>query len=198
MGNPRVLVIDDDLAVREAISAGLRLDGYDLIFAENGADALAALKRSTPRVVILDLKMPVMDGLEFLSNVQLDHSGAIAVVVLTAYVDDDSVEACFNAGITALVRKPFILNELRGAVQAAITHREQTRLLNEMLVERVVAGLAQDKVSRRLDINGQRSTGTCAAATKPFKPHPGAIERRPQRSPEIRQSRWYGVTRRRR
>ena len=152
MGNPRVLVIDDDLAVREAISAGLRLDGYDLIFAENGADALAALKRSTPRVVILDLKMPVMDGLEFLSNVQLDHSGAIAVVVLTAYVDDDSVEACFNAGITALVRKPFILNELRGAVQAAITHREQTRLLNEMLVEWVAAGLAQDKVPRGLDI----------------------------------------------
>ena len=71
MPNPSVLVIDDDIAVREAIKAGLRLEGYDPMFAENGAEALEVLKRSMPRVVILDLKMPVMDGLEFLSNVQL-------------------------------------------------------------------------------------------------------------------------------
>jgi len=152
ISNPSVLVIDDDIAVREAISAGLRLEGYDLIFAENGAEALEVMKRSTPRVVILDLKMPVMDGLEFLSNVQLNPSDAISVVVLTAHVDDESAEACYNAGITALVKKPFTLNELRGAVQAAITNREHSQLFNKMLVERVAGDLVQEKISQRLDV----------------------------------------------
>ena len=151
MPNPSVLVIDDDIAVREAIKAGLRLEGYDPMFAENGAEALEVLKRSMPRVVILDLKMPVMDGLEFLSNVQLSPSDAISVVVLTAHVDDESAEACYNAGITALVKKPFTLNELRGAVQAAITNREHSQLFNEMLVERVASDLVKDKISRRLE-----------------------------------------------
>ena len=121
------------------------------MFAENGAEALEVLKRSMPRVVILDLKMPVMDGLEFLSNVQLSPSDAISVVVLTAHVDDESAEACYNAGITALVKKPFTLNELRGAVQAAITNREHSQLFNEMLVERVASDLVKDKISRRLE-----------------------------------------------
>lgn len=155
MSNPSVLVIDDDIAVREAISAGLRLEGYDLIFAENGAQALEVLAGATPRVVILDLKMPVMDGLEFLPNVQLEPSSAFSVVVLTAHVDDESAEACYAAGISALVKKPFTLNELRGAVQTAITNKENSQLFNEMLVERVASDVVQDKISQRLDILGK-------------------------------------------
>ena len=155
MSNPTVLVIDDDIAVREAISAGLRREGYDLLFAENGADALDVLKNATPQVVILDLKMPVMDGLEFLSNLQLKPSEAFSVVVLTAHVDDESAEACFNAGISALIKKPFALNELRGAVQTAITNREHSQLFKEMLVERVASDVIRDKISQRLDVLGK-------------------------------------------
>ena len=152
MSNPSVLVIDDDIAVREAISAGLRLEGYDLLFAENGADALDVLKDATPQVVILDLAMPVMDGLGFLSNLQLKPADAFSVVVLTAHVDDESAEACFKAGISALIKKPFTLNELRGAVQTAIANREHSQLFNEMLTDRVISDVMQDKISPRLDV----------------------------------------------
>lgn len=155
MANPSVLVIDDDIAVREAISAGLRLDGYDLLFAENGADALEVLKGATPRAVILDLKMPVMDGLEFLANIQLKPSDPFSVVVLTAYVDDQSAEACFQAGVSSLIKKPFTLNELRGAVQTAITNSENSHLFNEMLIERVANDVIQDRISRRLEVLGK-------------------------------------------
>lgn len=155
MPKPSVLVIDDDFAVREAISAGLRAEGYDLLFAENGADALEVLMDFTPRVVILDLKMPVMDGLEFLSALRPKHSGPLSVVVLTAFVDEDSAEACFNAGISALVKKPFTLNELRGAVQNAISNSDNSHLFNEMLVERAANDVIQDKISQRLDVLGK-------------------------------------------
>lgn len=155
MTNPSVLIIDDDFAVREAIGAGLRLEGYDLLFAENGAEALEVLKESTPRVVILDLKMPVMDGLEFLSNLRLNPSDAFSVVVLTANMDDESAEACYQAGVSALVKKPFGLNELRGAVQTAITNRENSHLFNEMLMERVESDAMQEKISHRLDVLAQ-------------------------------------------
>lgn len=155
MSNPSVLVIDDDIAVREAISAGLRLEGYDLLFAENGADALDVLRGATPQVVILDLKMPVMDGLEFLSNIQLNPSDAFSVVVLSGHADDESAEACFKAGISALVKKPFTLNELRGAVRTAIANREHSQLFKEMLLERVASDVLQDKISQRLDVLGK-------------------------------------------
>ncbi|PKB64912.1 MAG: hypothetical protein BZY80_01610 [SAR202 cluster bacterium Io17-Chloro-G2] len=155
MSNPSVLVIDDDFAVRGAINVGLRLEGYDLLFAENGADALEVLKEATPRVVILDLKMPVMDGLEFLSNLQLKPSDPISVVVLTGYVDNDSAEACYRAGVSALVKKPFTLNELRGAVQTAIACREHSQLFKEMLMERVSSDVIQEKISQRLEVLGK-------------------------------------------
>ena len=147
MSNPSILVIDDDFAVREAISAGLRQEGYNLLFAETGAAALDVLKGVAPHVVILDLKMPVMDGLEFLSNVELNSADAFSVVVLSAHVDDASAEACFKAGISALIKKPFTLNELRGAVQTAITNRERSQLFKDMMLERVAIDVIQDKIS---------------------------------------------------
>ena len=154
MSNPSVLVIDDDFAVREAIRAGLRLEGYDLIFAENGADALETLKGATPRVVILDLNMPVMDGLEFLSNLQLKPSDEFSVVVITAHGSDESAEACFKAGISAFVKKPFTLNELRGAVETAIVNKEHSQLLETMLTERAASHMTQE-ISLRLDVLGK-------------------------------------------
>jgi len=155
MSNPSVLVIDDDFAVRLAINAGLRLDGYDLLFAENGTQALEVLKEAVPRVVILDLKMPVMDGLEFLSNLDLKPSDPFSVVVLTAYVDDDSAAACYKAGVSAMVKKPFTLNELRGAVQTAIINREHSRLFRELMIERGISEGIQNRISQRLDILGR-------------------------------------------
>lgn len=147
MSNPSILVIDDDFAVRKEISAGLRLEGYDLLFAENVADALDVLIDATPRVVILNLKMPMMDGLEFLSYVQLKTSDPFSVVVLTGPVDDHSAETCYKAGVSAMVKKPFTQNELMGAVQTAIANGENWHLLKKIGREMVAT-------SQQLDVLG--------------------------------------------
>ena len=117
MGNPRVLVIDDDLAVREAISAGLRLDGYDLIFAENGADALAALKRSTPRVVILDLKMPVMDGFEATRQIRRNSlNSQTPIIALTGLTGENERQQCLTAGMNDFIGKPFTQDQIQATL----------------------------------------------------------------------------------
>ena len=61
MTQPRVLVIDDDAAVREAVAEDLKREGYDLHFATNGVEGHQRLQEIDPTVIILDLRMPVMD-----------------------------------------------------------------------------------------------------------------------------------------
>lgn len=172
VSDPGVLVIDDDFAVREAINAGLRMQGYDLMFAENGVQALEVLAEATPRVVILDLRMPEMDGLELLANLQLKRSDPYSVVVLTAHVDEVSAGACYEAGVCAVIRKPYHLNELRGAVRNAIVNNEVTRLFKEGMIERVANEMVQDTISQRLDVLGrylQELAGLQRMATDPGK-----------------------------
>ena len=109
MTQPSVLVIDDDAAVREAVAEDLRREGYDLHFAANGMEGLKRLQEIDPTVIILDLRMPVMDGQEFLSQLHLKPSDPYSVVVLTAHGDADAVELCYDAGVSTFLKKPFNL-----------------------------------------------------------------------------------------
>ena len=155
MSAPSVLVVDDDPVVREVVAEGLRPEGYDLRFAENGAEALALVHEARPNVIILDLGMPVMGGLEFLSEIKLKPSDPIAVVVLTAYRDAESAGASFAAGVSAFVKKPFTLNELRGAVKNAIAAKEHSALVSQLAVAGAAEGMIQDEISQRLDAIGK-------------------------------------------
>ena len=156
MPNTRVLVIDDDAAVREAVREGLRQESYDLVFAENGAEALALLAEFVPRVIVLDLRMPVMDGLGFLSNVDLRAPDCpYSVVLLTAYADEESVKASYEAGVSALVKKPFTLSELRGALSSAVHLQANTRAIGQQLLGTVADVLVQEEFSKRLDTVGR-------------------------------------------
>lgn len=84
----RVLIVDDDGIIREAISMFLTGEGYDVIEAENGADALSLLSSESPCVILLDLMMPVMSGPEFLAHARADaRLAGIPVVVFTAMTD---------------------------------------------------------------------------------------------------------------
>jgi two-component system, chemotaxis family, chemotaxis protein CheY len=63
--NPSVLVVDDDPKIRELVSDLLSMEGYTVYTATNGADGLRLLERTTPRLVVLDIRMPVLDGWGF-------------------------------------------------------------------------------------------------------------------------------------
>jgi len=136
MANPSVLVIDDDAAVREAVAEDLKREGYQLHFANNGREGLERVQEVSPTVIILDLRMPVMDGHEFLSHLDLKPSDPYSVVVLTAYGDADSVKSAYDAGVSTFLKKPFNLFEVRGVVRNAIAIKQLSTHLDETVQER--------------------------------------------------------------
>lgn len=136
MTQPRVLVIDDDAAVREAVAEDLKREGYDLHFATNGVEGLQRLQEIDPTVIILDLRMPVMDGQEFLTQLRLKPSDPYSVVVLTVYGDADAVKSCYDAGVSTFLKKPFNFFEIRNVVKNAVAIKNLSSHLDEMVQER--------------------------------------------------------------
>ena len=138
MPKPSVLVVDDDQAVRDAVAEDLKRENYDLLFAENGLEGLRMLRDVPPTVIILDLRMPVMSGLDFLDQIQLKPSDPYSVIVLTAYGDDGSLKACYDGGASTFLKKPFNLYEIRGVVKNAVAVKQLTNQLDELVTERTV------------------------------------------------------------
>ena len=136
MSNPSVLIIDDEPAVREVVVEGLKREGYDFLHAENGKEGLTLAQQHLPTAIILDLRMPVMDGLEFLAKVSLKPSDPCSVIVLTGHGDDAAVKECYDAGVSNFLRKPFKLDEIRGAVKNVMALKQLTNHLDNLVRER--------------------------------------------------------------
>ena len=148
---PKLLVIDDEKVVREAVAESLKSEAYDLFFAGNGEEGLRITRRESPTVIILDLKMPVMNGLEFLASVELGPHVPYSVIVLTGHGDLDAVKGCYDAGISMFLRKPFDTQEIRGVVKHAvvvqqlINHQQELVNLQYIAHQKVVKELADLK-----------------------------------------------------
>lgn len=111
----RVLVVDDDASIRELLSTALEDDGYEVVPARNGQDALAVCDRWRPDVIVLDLMMPVMDGWTFAKR--LHERDDIPIVVLSAATD--IARHAKTVGAKAVVGKPFDLDQLLPKVARA-------------------------------------------------------------------------------
>ena len=123
MTRPTVLVADDHRQFREALVALLELDGFQVVGqAADGADAVALAKQLRPDVVVIDLKMPVLNGLDATRLVR-DALPSTPVVVLTAFTGDELERAAVAAGATTYVAKDANLEELRAALAAAAAAR---------------------------------------------------------------------------
>ena len=115
-GRGRILVVDDDDGVRELISSALGDEGYDVTAAADGAEALAAVRRQAPRLILLDVRMPVMDGRAFAQAYHGMPGPHAPIVVCTAALDGP--EAARAIGAEGFLGKPFLLDELLEAVQS--------------------------------------------------------------------------------
>lgn len=137
MKNTKVLVIDDDPDVFETIQDCL--EGMCQLFhANNGLEGLKMYKEVVPELIILDIRMPVMDGLEFLKKICIAPDDLFSVIVLTGHAQGKEIEEFFNMGITSFIRKPFDFFELKGQVKQSILSRSLLKHLaveNKMLVE---------------------------------------------------------------
>ncbi|MFN2549660.1 MAG: HD-GYP domain-containing protein [Myxococcales bacterium] len=115
---PTVLVVDDDRAVREVLSAVLREEGYTVRQAEGAEPALQLLRGDDLPLILCDMKMPVHDGLWLLDQVLQRHPNA-AVVMLTGYGDTESAVDCLRRGAADYLLKPPRVTELVRAVERA-------------------------------------------------------------------------------
>jgi CheY-like chemotaxis protein len=111
-GGP-VLVVDDDAAIRSAVRDVLESEGIAVETAANGADALEKVGRVEPRLVLLDMRMPVLDGWGFASALR-ERGVALPLVVMTAAADASRWAA--EIGAIGVVAKPFGVAELVRAV----------------------------------------------------------------------------------
>jgi len=113
-----VLVADDDDDILLLVTTRLKRDGFEIVSARNGAEALELARRHTPRVAVLDVGMPGMDGLEVLAAIRADEALAgTRVLLLTAKAQESDVRRGFDTGADAYVKKPFSPAELAGRVR---------------------------------------------------------------------------------
>ena len=115
MSARRVLLVDDDDAIREFVTLFLTDEGFDVATAPHGAAALDLVGQIQPDVILLDLSMPVMDGWEFSAAYRRLPGPHVPVVALTAATD--AVGAVQEIGAAGTLAKPFALDDLLAIVQ---------------------------------------------------------------------------------
>jgi two-component system, OmpR family, response regulator MprA len=117
----KILVVDDERAVRESLRRALELEGYEIELAEGGSEALATLGRDEPQpdAVILDLLMPGVDGLEVCRRLRATGNH-VPVLMLTARDEVENRVAGLDAGADDYVTKPFALEELLARIRALL------------------------------------------------------------------------------
>jgi len=121
-GGPVVLLVDDDAAIRRAVGAALELEGYRVVRASGGRAALAAVESVAPAVILLDLAMPDLDGLEVLRRLRANGDD-VPVCVLSARDDVEDRVRGLQAGADDYVVKPFALEEVTARLQALLRRR---------------------------------------------------------------------------
>ena len=119
----KVLIIDDSSFQRKWIAKTVQALGHTTVEAGDGLEGLDALDRETPDCITVDLNMPKMDGLQFLTNMAGREKQA-PVIVVTADIQGDTKTQCQELGAKAFVNKPFKTEELQGAVEDCLDSAE--------------------------------------------------------------------------
>lgn len=121
MEKKKVLIVDDQNGIRVLLVEVFSVEGYQTFQASNGKLALEIVRRESPNLVLLDMKIPGMDGLDILKHIkQIDPS--IKVIMMTAYGELDMIKEATDLGALMHFTKPFDIDELRIAVNNELKH----------------------------------------------------------------------------
>ncbi len=115
----RILVAEDDRAVRESLVRALQLEGYTVASTKNGAEALEAVRQAEPDVLLLDVSMPMVDGLT-VCRVLRSEGSRVPVLMLTARTETSDRVAGLDAGADDYLPKPYDLGELLARIRALL------------------------------------------------------------------------------
>jgi DNA-binding response OmpR family regulator len=156
--NPRaILVVEDEQAIAEAVRARLASEGYEVQVVHDGPQAIAAVRGHRPDLVVLDLMLPGMDGLEVCREIQKDEW--IPVLMLTARTDEADKVAGFAVGADDYLTKPFSLRELAARVRAILRRMDRIQRSSPQEPE-VRFDLSIDPARRRVLKDGEEVTLT--------------------------------------
>lgn len=146
----KVLVVDDEPPIRRFLRASLTAHGYVIIEAENGAKALEECRRNAPDLLVLDLGLPDIDGLEIIRRLR-NGGDAAPIIVLSSRGDEAGKVEALDLGADDYVTKPFGVDELLARIRTALRHKLQQK--GERPVFRS-GGLSVDLVRRLVTMDG--------------------------------------------
>lgn len=146
----RVLIVDDDDANRMILNALLRQEGYEVVIAANGREAVNVFRESRPELVLMDVVMPVMDGYEATEIIKRESGDHfVPVIFLTGLTDEDSLRKCIASGGDDFLTKPYN----RVLLQAKINALERIKKLqNTILAQRDELAYYKKKTEREYEI----------------------------------------------
>lgn len=170
MKAPRVLLIDDEAAIRRLLAHSLTAPDFELVEASNGAEGLALAASQPPAVVILDLGLPDMPGAEVLAR--LREWSQAPVLVLTVRDDDEAKVALLDAGANDYLTKPFSVPELLARLRVML--RQAPASGEPVLAD---GPLRIDLAARQVSLDGEevRLTATEYGLLKALAAHPGRV-----------------------
>ena len=120
MENIRVLIVDDSSVMRKIVERSLRLADIkidEVLEAGNGAEALGVLNKGRVDLILCDINMPVMDGLEFIKHLSgVDNAKGVPVVMITTEGSEGHVVQALSAGARGYIRKPFTPDQVKGQI----------------------------------------------------------------------------------
>lgn len=146
----RILLVEDDPSIREVTALGLRAAGFAVVAAPDGAEGLRLWRAERPDLVLLDVMLPRLDGLEVLRAIR--REATTPVVMLTARADTIDVVVGLESGADDYVRKPFEMPELVARVRGAIRRRAPGAADDEPVA---LGPLAIDPAGRTVTLRGR-------------------------------------------
>jgi len=130
----KILIVDDEEDILDLVDLSLTADGFDVITARSGPEALEKVKEEMPDLILLDISMPDMDGYEVMRRLKGDRrTSSIPIIMLTAASDKRDKVRSFSAGADDYVVKPFDADELTARIEAVLSRTRTIRYINPLI-----------------------------------------------------------------
>ena len=153
MSNTKILVVDDEPGLVNLVSAYLRQEGYDVYISSDGPSGLKAVRVYKPDLIILDIMLPGLDGLELLNRLRLESD--TYVILLTARTEEVDKIMGLSVGADDYMTKPFSPRELMARVKAALRRIQKVPVSEPENVVYAFKRLRLDVGARKITVDGQ-------------------------------------------
>ena len=154
MAKTKVLVVEDDRSLAEVLQYNLEQNGCEVFLAHDGQDGLNQARLRLPQLIILDVMIPVLDGLEVCKLLRADSSTSdISIIMLTAKSEETDQLVGFSVGADDYVVKPFSVKVLLQRIKTILRRQERSKSVGKEIVER--GGIVVDRVKHRVTVHGR-------------------------------------------